>query len=62
MCRLLSTFGKPKGWSKIIMEFQKQANTGEIIPIPSIPPGHKDGWGMAMSNIDNSGMEIIGKY
>lgn len=62
MCRLLSTFGKPKDWSKIILEFQKQANTGKILPILGIEPGHKDGWGMAKSNIDTSGMEIVGKY
>lgn len=62
MCRLLSTFGKPKAWSKIILEFQKQANTGEIPPIPGVSLGHKDGWGMAKSNIDTSAMEIVGKY
>jgi predicted glutamine amidotransferase len=62
MCRLLSTYGKPESWSKIILEFQKQANTGQIPPISGIEPGHKDGWGMAMSNINNSGMEIVGKY
>ena len=62
MCRLLSTFGKPEDWSKIILGFQKQADTGEIPPISGVKPGHKDGWGMAKSNIDISGMEIIGKY
>jgi len=62
MCRLLSTFGKPEKWSKIIIEFRKQANTGEILPIPGIQPGHKDGWGMARSNIDKSRMETVGRY
>jgi len=62
MCRLLSTFGKPIAWSKIILGFQRQANNGEIPPIQGVKPGHKDGWGMAKSNIDQSGMEIVGKY
>ena len=62
MCRLLSTYGKPEEWSKIIIEFQKQANTGEIPPITGIEPGHKDGWGMTRSNIDKLGMETVGNY
>ncbi|MHA1206289.1 MAG: class II glutamine amidotransferase [Candidatus Hodarchaeales archaeon] len=62
MCRLLSTFGKPKNWFEIILEFQKQANTGEIPPILGVSLGHKDGWGMAKSNSGTSEMEIVGKY
>ena len=62
MCRLLSTIGKPKGWTEIILEFQKQADTGAIPPLTGIAPGHKDSWGMAKSKIDTSGMEIVGKY
>ncbi len=62
MCRLLSTIGKPKAWHKLILEFQKQADTGAIPPLAGIAPGHKDSWGMAMSDIDRSGMKIIGKY
>jgi len=62
MCRLLSTVGKPKGWTEIVMKFQRQADTGAIPPLTGIAPGHKDSWGMAKSNIDKSGMEIVGKY
>ena len=62
MCRLLSTIGKPKGWTEIVLEFQRQADTGAIPPLTGITPGHKDSWGMAMSNTDKTDMKIVGKY
>ena len=62
MCRLLSTYGNPENWKQILYEFQKQANTGNIPPVEGLEPGHKDGWGMAKSNIGKSSMEVIGKF
>ena len=62
MCRLLGIYGKINIWQKILIEFQEQAKTGKLPSIPNLLPGHKDGWGMACSNTDNSGMVLIGKY
>jgi predicted glutamine amidotransferase len=62
MCRLLGLIGQISFWQKVLLSFQELAETGQIPPIPNIPPGHKDGWGMACSSMNESEMKLIGKY
>ena len=62
MCRLIGLFGKIKFWQTLLLKFQELADTGQIPPIPHIPPGHKDGWGMACSTTNQPEMYLIGKY
>ena len=56
MCRLLGIYGQIDFWQDIVMEFRKQAEFGKIPPIENLKTGHKDGWGMTMSNRDTAGM------
>ena len=50
MCRLLGIYGKVKDWHDIVLSFSKQAETGHVPELEKNKPGHKDGWGMAISN------------
>ena len=50
MCRLLGIYGKVKDWHDIALSFSKQAETGHVPEPEKNNPGHKDGWGMAISN------------
>ena len=50
MCRLLGIYGQVDGWRGIVSAFSHQAETGNIPPVENIKPGHKDGWGMTVSN------------
>ncbi len=56
MCRLLGIYGQVDGWREIVTAFSQQAETGNIPPVENIKPGHKDGWGMAVSNSQQSAM------
>ncbi|MHA1941211.1 MAG: class II glutamine amidotransferase [Candidatus Hodarchaeales archaeon] len=62
MCRLLGIYGKVEIWKNLLREFQKQAETGIILPIKNLEPGHKDGWGFACSRNDQDGMKLVGKH
>ena len=62
MCRLIGLFGQIPFWQEVLLSFQELAESGQIPPIPNIPPGHKDGWGMACSSINPSEMNLVGKY
>jgi glutamine amidotransferase len=55
MCRLLGIYGRVAFWQTIVMEFQKQAEWGNIPPTAK-ESGHKDGWGMAKSNEEKTSM------
>ena len=56
MCRLLGMYGQIENWRDIVMAFSKQAESGKIPPIDKNEPGHKDGWGMTISNRKQTGM------
>jgi glutamine amidotransferase len=59
MCRLLGIYGEVNFWQKIVLEFSKLAESGNV-PSGLFEPGHKDGWGMAASNAGKTVMiEII---
>ena len=59
MCRLLGIYGKIHFWKEISFEFQNQAEDGKVPP--DLPPGHKDGWGITSSNLENTSMIPIEK-
>ncbi len=56
MCRLLGIYGQVDGWREIVSAFSYQAETGNIPPVENLKPGHKDGWGMTISNEQCSAM------
>jgi len=56
MCRLLGIYGQVDNWREIVTAFSKQAETGIIPPEVGAAPGHKDGWGMTVSNRKQSAM------
>ena len=62
MCRLIGLVGQIDLWQDVLFKFQEFAESGIIPPIPNLPPGHKDGWGMACSTTNPSEMNLIGKY
>jgi predicted glutamine amidotransferase len=59
MCRLLGIYGQVDFWQEIVIEFQRQADFGNIPPVEGMEPGHKDGWGMARSSQDKTTMVPI---
>ena len=56
MCRLLGIYGQSDIWREIALAFGDQAESGAIPPGENQKPGHKDGWGIAMTNQDHSAM------
>jgi len=56
MCRLLGIFGQTDIWREIALAFSKQAEFGHIPPEETQAPGHKDGWGITMTNQDRTAM------
>ncbi|MHA1976869.1 MAG: class II glutamine amidotransferase [Candidatus Hodarchaeales archaeon] len=62
MCRLLGIYGERTNWREILFKFQELSEKGKIPRLPNIEPGHLDGWGMATSKPNGSGMDLIGKY
>ena len=56
MCRLLGIYGQTDCWQDIVLEFSKQSEFGNLPPIENPEPGHKDGWGMTMSNRNKTAM------
>jgi predicted glutamine amidotransferase len=56
MCRLLGIYGQAENWREIVRAFNRQAETGNIPPGEEAAPGHKDGWGMAISNRQQTAM------
>jgi predicted glutamine amidotransferase len=59
MCRLLGIYGKVNFWQKIVFEFEKSSEFGNIPP-PADEPGHKDGWGVAKSNNRKTATSKVG--
>ena len=59
MCRLLGIYGQVDFWQEIVLGFRRQAQCGNIPPVEGMEPGHKDGWGMAGSSKDRTGMVPI---
>ena len=55
MCRLLGMYGQMDGWQNVALEFSKLAEYGMVPPVVT-EPGHKDGWGMAGSNDEQTCM------
>ncbi|MHA2329788.1 MAG: class II glutamine amidotransferase [Candidatus Hodarchaeales archaeon] len=62
MCRLLGIYGTLENWQDFLFEFQELSIKGKLPRIPNLVPGHLDGWGMASSKSDGSGMNLLGKY
>jgi predicted glutamine amidotransferase len=56
MCRLLGIYGQTDIWREIALAFGKQAEFGHIPPEEAQTPGHKDGWGITMTNQDKTAM------
>ena len=56
MCRLLGIYGQVAFFKELVFEFQNLAQYGKIPPNPDTPAGHHDGWGMARSNPQKTGM------
>ena len=56
MCRLLGIYGQTDIWREIALAFSKQAEFGHIPPEETQTPGHKDGWGITMTNQDQTAM------
>jgi len=50
MCRLLGICGPIDKWREIVMTFSQQAETGNLPAGSQTDPGHKDGWGLTISN------------
>ncbi len=61
MCRLLGIYGQIDGWQEIALEFRNQAEFGNIPPVESMVPGHKDGWGLTGSNQEKTAMIPIAR-
>ena len=59
MCRLLGIYGPTDIWREIALAFSEQAESGAIPPGEDQKPGHKDGWGIAMTNQDHSAMFLV---
>ena len=56
MCRLLGIYGQTDNWREIALAFSKQAVSGHVPPGKTQNPGHKDGWGITMTNLDKTAM------
>ena len=56
MCRLLGIYGQVDFFKEWVIEFQNLSQYGQIPPTPDTPAGHHDGWGMARSNPEKTGM------
>ena len=56
MCRLLGIYGRLEFWQEIALNFRRQSEFGNLPPVDGMQPGHKDGWGMARSGTDKTGM------
>jgi predicted glutamine amidotransferase len=56
MCRLLGIYGQTGIWREIALAFSKQAEFGNIPPEETQTPGHKDGWGITMTNQGRTAM------
>jgi predicted glutamine amidotransferase len=61
MCRLLAIYGKVRFWKEIVLEFQKLTESGNTPPV-AVEPGHRDGWGMAGADDDQTGMFEIARH
>lgn len=59
MCRLLGIYGHVDFWKELSMGFRQLADTGRIPPEKYQTPGHKDGWGITMSNSEKSAMTAV---
>lgn len=59
MCRLLGIYGQVDFWKELSMEFRLLADTGRIPPERHQTSGHKDGWGITMSNSEKSAMTSV---
>jgi len=56
MCRLLGMYGQVDNWRDIATAFSIQAETGHLPPERQTDPGHKDGWGITISNCSQTAM------
>jgi len=56
MCRLLGIYGQTDNWREVVMAFRQQAESGKLPPVDKLTPGHKDGWGMTISNREQTAM------
>lgn len=56
MCRLLGMYGQVDNWREIVTAFSIQAETGNLPPGRQADPGHKDGWGITISNSGQTAM------
>ena len=61
MCRLLGIYGKVDFWREMLSAFGELAETGKVPPVEGVLPGHKDGWGIAVSNKSRTAMEIAAR-
>ena len=59
MCRMLGIYGKVDDWKRIALAFSRQAEIGKVPPKKGILPGHKDGWGIAVSGSKNKTIVLL---
>jgi predicted glutamine amidotransferase len=55
-------YGQTDFWQDIVMEFRKQSEFGNIPPDENLESGHKDGWGMTMSNREKTAMVSLYRH
>jgi glutamine amidotransferase len=58
---MLAICGKVPLWKEIVLEFQKLTESGVTPPV-AVEPGHRDGWGMAGADNDQTGMFEIARH
>jgi predicted glutamine amidotransferase len=58
---MLAIYGKVRFWKDVALEFQKLAESG-ITPPVAVESGHRDGWGMAGAEDDQTGMFEITRH
>lgn len=56
MCRLLGIYGQTSLGREVTLAFRWQAENGNLPPDQGLEPGHKDGWGMAVSDLNKTTM------
>ena len=56
MCRMLGIYGQTEIWQDIAMAFSRQAQSGNVPPGEDQKPGHRDGWGISISNKNHTAM------
>jgi len=52
----MGMYGRVDNWRGVVTAFSEQAETGDLPPGQQAAPGHKDGWGLTLSNARRTAM------